>query len=148
MPTPEENNAIAIEFFDTAWNKGEIRVDLLHPEAVDHSTVGGEKKTESGAESFKKIINMFRSAMPDVKLQIQDEVYASDRVVHRWEINGTDTGGFMGMPPTNKKLLFTGTTIARFKDGKIIERWANVDELGLLQQLGIVPPPPNGSNGN
>ena len=65
MPTPEQNNAIAVEFFDTAWNKGEIRTDLLHPEAVDHSAVGGEKKTETGAESFKKIVTMFRSAMPD-----------------------------------------------------------------------------------
>jgi predicted ester cyclase len=46
------------------------------------------------------------------------------------------------MPPSGKALAFTGTTIVRMQDGKIVERWANVDELGLLQQLGVVPPPP------
>jgi predicted ester cyclase len=48
----------------------------------------------------------------------------------------------MGMPPSGKKLRFSGTTIVRMENGKIVERWANVDELGLLQQLGVVPPPP------
>jgi len=47
----------------------------------------------------------------------------------------------MGRPATGNRVSFTGTTLARMKDGKIVERWANVDELGLLQQLGIAPPP-------
>ena len=51
-------------------------------------------------------------------------------------------GGLMGMPPSGKELTFSGTTIVRMEDGMIVERWANVDELGLLQQLGVVPPPP------
>ena len=46
------------------------------------------------------------------------------------------------IPPTGKRVTFGGTTLARMSDGKIVERWANVDELGLLQQLGIAPPPP------
>ena len=44
--------------------------------------------------------------------------------------------------PSGKQLTFSGTTIVRMEEGKIVERWANVDELGLLQQLGVVPPPP------
>jgi predicted ester cyclase len=80
--------------------------------------------------------------MPDIQLTIDDEVYAVDKVVHRWHLEGTDTGGVMGMPPSGKKLRFSGTTIVRMENGKIVERWANVDELGLLQQLGIAPPPP------
>ena len=80
--------------------------------------------------------------MPDIKLTIDDEVYAGDKVVHRWHLVGTDTGGVMGMPPSGKQLHFSGITTVRMRDGKIVERWANVDELGLLQQLGIAPPPP------
>ena len=143
--TPQENNDLAIKFFETAWNTGEIMEDLIDPQAVDHSSVGGKEKQEVGPGSFKKIIGMFRAAMPDIKLDVQDEIFVEDKVVHRWVMTGTDTGGVMGMPPSNKNLTFSGTTIVRFKDGKIVERWANVDELGLLQQLGVAPPPPNGN---
>ncbi|HRV91808.1 MAG TPA: ester cyclase [Anaerolineae bacterium] len=143
--TPQENNDLAIKFFETAWNTGEIIEDLIDPQAVDHSSVGGKEKADVGRESFKKIIGMFRAAMPDIKLDVQDEIFVDDKVVHRWVMTGTDTGGVMGMPPSNKNLTFSGTTIVRFKDGKIVERWANVDELGLLQQLGVAPPPPNGN---
>ena len=143
--TPQENNDLAIKFFETAWNTGEVIEDLIDPQAVDHSSVGGKEKADVGRESFKKIIGMFRAAMPDIKLDVQDEIFVDDKVVHRWVMTGTDTGGVMGMPPSNKNLTFSGTTIVRFKDGKIVERWANVDELGLLQQLGVAPPPPNGN---
>ena len=141
--TPEQNNSIAEKFFDSVWNKGDFSVldTLIAPDADDHSTVGGKPKTEKGSASFRAIVTMFRSAMPDIHLHIDDEIYAGDRVVHRWTLNGTDTGGVMGMPPSGKKLSFMGTTIVRMRDGKIVERWANVDELGLLQQLGVVPMP-------
>jgi steroid delta-isomerase-like uncharacterized protein len=142
--TPEANNAIAEKFFNSVWNKGDFSVleTLISQDAIDHSTVGGKPKTEKGSASFRAIVSMFRHAMPDIKLTIDDEVFTGDRVVHRWTLSGTDTGGTMGMPPTGKKVAFTGTTIVRMSEGKIIERWANVDELGLLQQLGVVPPPP------
>lgn len=142
MPTPVENNQIAMRFFDSAWNQGTLLDELIDPDALDHSTVGGQKKVDRGSESFRQIVGMFRAAMPDIKLTVEDEIYTDDKVVHRWVLNGTDTGGVMGMPPTGKKLSFSGTTIVRMQDGKIAERWANVDELGLLQQLGVVPPPP------
>lgn len=142
--TPEQNNAIAVRFFDSVWNKGDFSVldTLIAPDADDHSTVGGVPKTEKGSASFRAIVSMFRAAMPDIRLTIDDEVFAGDKVVHRWHLEGTDTGGVMGMPPSGKKLRLAGTTIVRMRDGKIVERWANVDELGLLQQLGVVPPPP------
>jgi steroid delta-isomerase-like uncharacterized protein len=140
--TPEQNNALCLEFFEAAWNEGNIREDLLSSDAVDHSQVGGKQTSEPGSGSFKHIVGMFRNAMPDVKLSVEDQIYTTDKVVHRRRLNGTDTGGVMGMPPSNKPLTFTGTTVVRMRDGKIAERWANVDELGLLQQLGVVPPPP------
>ena len=140
--TPEENNAIARKFFDTAWNEGEFLADIIAADAIDHSTVGGKEKLERGPGSFRQIVTMFRSAMPDIHLTVEDEIYTGDKVLHRWRMTGTDTGGLMGMPPSGKQLAFTGMTIVRMEDGKIVERWANVDELGILQQLGIVPPPP------
>ena len=142
--SPEQNNAIAVQFFDSVWNKGDFSVleTLISPDAIDHSTVGGVDKKEKGSASFRAIVSMFRAAMPDIHLTINDEIYADDKVVHRWTLVGTDTGGVMGMPPSGKQLTFTGITTARFENGLIVERWANVDELGLLQQLGVAPPPP------
>ena len=138
--TPEQNNAIAVRFFDSVWNKGDFSVldELIHPEAVDHSTVGGKEKTDPGSGSFRQIVSMFRGAMPDVALTIHHEVFMNDLVVHRWSIKGTDIAGMMGLSATGKEITFGGTTVVRFRDGKIIERWANVDELGLQQQLGII----------
>lgn len=139
--TPEENNAICERFFQSVWSKGDFSVldTLVAPDALDHSTVGGLPTTERGSAHFRGIVTMFRQAMPDIKLTIDDEIYTGDKVVHRWTLNGTDTGGVMGMPPSGKKLSFTGTTIVRMANGKIAERWANVDELGILQQLGVAP---------
>jgi steroid delta-isomerase-like uncharacterized protein len=144
MYTSEQNNAIAEKFFNSVWNKGDFSVldTLIASDALDHSTVGGLPKTERGSASFRQIVSMFRAAMPDIRLDITDEIYADNKVVHRWTLTGTDTGGVMGMPPSGKQLTFSGTTIVRMEEGKIVERWANVDELGLLQQLGVVPPPP------
>ena len=142
--SPEANNAIAEKFFNSVWNKGDFSVldTLIAPDADDHSTVGGKPKTEKGSASFRAIVGMFRAAMPAIQLTIDDEVYACDQGVRRWHLVGTDTGGVMGMPPSGKQLTCGGTTIVRMGDGQIVERWANVDELGLLQQLGVVPPPP------
>lgn len=138
-----ENNEVCLTFFHTAWNTGVVLDDLLASDAIDHSFVGGKTKSEPGSESFKQIVGMFRHAMPDIQITILDEIFAEDKVVHRWSLTGTDTGGVMGMPASGKSLTFTGTTTVRMNDeGKITERWANVDELGLLQQLGVVPPPP------
>jgi predicted ester cyclase len=142
--TAKENNAIAVKFFETAWNEGKVLEELLTPDALDHSTVGGKTKTERGAASFKGIVGMFRAAMPDAKLEILHEIYSGDMVVHRWSIHGTHTGApLLGVPPTGKQITLSGTTTVRFENNKIAERWANVDELGLLQQLNLIPPPPN-----
>ncbi|MGH3165864.1 MAG: ester cyclase, partial [Trebonia sp.] len=65
-----------------------------------------------------------------------------DLVVHHWTMAGTHDGDFQGIPPTGKTLTWTGITIVRIADGKIVERWANVDVLAILRQLGVVPPPP------
>jgi len=142
--TAEQNNAIAKRFFDTAWNRGDFSVldELLTPDSMDYSTLHGQP--EKGGESFKQIISMFRAGFPDIHLTIDDEIYTGDKVVHRWTLRGTHGGNFMGLPATGKKGEFTGTTIVQMKDGKIIARWSNLDLLRLLQQLGIVPPPPGG----
>jgi steroid delta-isomerase-like uncharacterized protein len=142
--TPEENNRIARDFFESAWNRGDFSVldKYLSPDTVDYSTLHGQP--EHGSESFRQIISMFRSAFPDIHLNIEDEIYTGNKVVHRWMLNGTHQAPFMGVPATGKRVGFTGMTIVEMEGGKIRGRWSNPDIMGLMMQLGAIPPPPGG----
>ena len=134
----EENKRIAIAVFPAAWNHGDFAPaeKYVDAEVVDHFD------NSQGIEAFKGVINGFRAAFPDIELTVQHEIAEGDLVVHHWTMTGTHKGAFQGLPPTDKSLTWTGITIVRIADGKIVERWANVDVLAILQQLGVVPPPP------
>ena len=137
--TPEENNAIAVRMFEGAWNEGDFSVidELIKADAIDHSPLG----SETGSEGFKNIIGMFRGALPGLEMSIQDEIYSGDRVVHSWKIQGEHTGTpLFGVEADGKEITLTGITIVRIEDGKIAERWTQLDQLGLMQQLGLIPP--------
>ena len=134
----EENKRLAKAMFPKAWNEGDFSVaeKVLSPDVVDHFD------NNKGIEAFKHVILGFRAAFPDVHLTVEDEIAEGDKVVHRWSMTGTHKGPLFGIPPTGKKATWTGITIARFAGGKLVERWANVDVLGILQQIGVIPPPP------
>jgi steroid delta-isomerase-like uncharacterized protein len=134
----QENKALVHEFFDSVWNKGDLAAAdrLISPDALDHSPLG----TEKGPESFKHVVSDYRAAFPDVRMTIEDEIAEGDRVVHRWRIVGTNKNSFMGVPPTGKEAVFIGTTVVKVRDGTIVERWTSFDLLGLLTQLGAIPP--------
>lgn len=134
----EENKRIAKAVFPSAWNHRDFTAAerYLDPDIVDHFD------HSRGVEAFKNVIKSFQAAFPDLQLDLIADIAEGDKVVHQWQMTGTNDGAFQGIPPTGKKMTWTGITIVRFVDGKIVERWANVDVLGILQQLGVVPPPP------
>ena len=69
----------------------------------------------------------------------EDVIAQGDRVVWRWTMRGTDTGGFMGRPPTGTAVEVAGVNIQRLDGGQIVEHWSFPDLLGMLRQLGVVP---------
>ena len=81
-----------------------------------------------------------RTAFPDLNVKVEDQLAEGDKVATRWTTTGTHQGEFAGIPPTGKQGGVTGTTIARVVGGKIVEERSNWDTLGLLQQLGVIPP--------
>ena len=138
-----KNKAAATKLFHAGWDRGDFAVldEMIPADALDHSTIPG-KSPEKGPASFKSIIGMFRAAIPDIKLTVDDEIAEGDKVCHRWTLKGTHTGTpLFGVPASGKVLTFGGTTIVRIKNGKVAERWSNVDEMALARQLGLVPPP-------
>lgn len=94
-----------------------------------------------GYEGFKQLSMIFRSAFPGFHTEIEDLLAEGDKVATRFRLRGTNTGSFQGMPPTGKAIDITATGIFRVVDGRVTDNWVNVDALGLMQQLGVVPAP-------
>jgi predicted ester cyclase len=82
--------------------------------------------------------------MPDFHVTIEDMVTEGDKVASRWTASGTHQGEFLGIRPTGNHATWTGITIYRIADGKIVEAWWSKDVLALLQQLVVIPPMPGG----
>ncbi len=104
-----------------------------------HASPPGEEI--HGREGIEQFYGALRAAFPDLRITIEDQVAEGDRVVTRWTARGTHTGAFQGIPPTGKQGRMTGIDIDRIADGKVVECWVNSDDLGLLQQLGVIPTP-------
>ncbi|MBV8360856.1 MAG: ester cyclase [Deltaproteobacteria bacterium] len=82
---------------------------------------------------------MFHAAFPDLHFTLEDIVAEGDKVAYRYTVRGTHMGDFMGLAATGKQILVTGTLTTRIADGKFQEDWENIDMLGLMQQLGVIP---------
>jgi steroid delta-isomerase-like uncharacterized protein len=94
-----------------------------------------------GPEGVKQIVGVYRAAFPDLHLTIEDLIAEGDKVVVRFTARGTHQGDLMGVAPTGKEVTVTGISIVRIAEGKIVEEWENFDALGMMQQIGAVPPP-------
>ena len=92
-------------------------------------------------EGYKQFFAMTHSAFPDFHSTLEDMFAEGDKVVQRFTARGTHKGEFMGIPPTGKQVTITGIAIHRITGGKIVEDWVNMDMLGMMVQLGVVPPP-------
>jgi predicted ester cyclase len=134
----EQDKASARRLTEEAWS-GNITVldDVVAPDFVGHQPGGG---TIAGRAAYKEFVANFHKGLPDFRVTVEDQIAEGDRVVTRWSARGTHLGTYLGRAPTGKEILITGTTTARFVDGKHVEHWSNWDALGLLQQCGVVPP--------
>lgn len=90
---------------------------------------------------LKEHIDMFEAAFPRYQLRAEDMIAEGDKVAVRATFQGTHKGVLMGIAPTGKQVTISLMLIYRIANGKIIEHWMNADQLGLMQQLGVVPMP-------
>ncbi len=93
------------------------------------------------AAGWQQFIADFVTGFPDLRLTIEDLVAEGDRVAVRWTLHGTQQGTFMGMPPTGKAVRIAALEINRVRAGQVAEHWVVLDQLSLLQQLGVLPAP-------
>lgn len=132
------NKALVRRVFEEGFNQGKIELvdELIAADFVDHGAAPGLPDT--GPESFRQTVMLFRSAFPDMHVTIDDMIAEGDRVVTRGHWNGTHRGSFFGIPGTGKQFSLTSTDILRIEQGRVVEHWGNEDDLGMLQQLGIL----------
>ena len=88
------------------------------------------------------LFTAFLAAFPDLKYTIEVTIAEGDYVAQRVTGTATMKGAFQGMPPSAKRATWTEMHIVRFANGKVVEHWANVDQIGMLTQLGFIQPPP------
>jgi predicted ester cyclase len=113
--------------------------EIFAPEYVSHEPTSGEVRGIEGARQFAAT---FREAFPDLQNTIEDMVAEGDKVVMRFRGNGTHEGETEAFgPPTGKRMEITGITIKRLADGKMVEDRVEVDQLGMMQQLGVIALP-------
>ena len=92
-------------------------------------------------EGFKAWLTGFRTAFPDLRYTLHDEIAEGDRVVQRATGHGTMKGEMQGMPPSGKSATWEEVHITRYENGKAVEHWGVVDQMGMLAQLGFVEAP-------
>ncbi len=138
--TEEKNKALNRRFVEEVINQGNLDAldELIDPGAVDHAAPPG---FPTGREGAKQFVTMMSSAFPDLYLTIEEMVAEGDKVAMRSSWSGTHRGEFMGIPATGKQVTVSQIDISRVADGRMVEHWGQFDALGLMQQLGVVPPP-------
>lgn len=91
-----------------------------------------------GLEGLKEAFKMFREAFPDLKFRIIEIIVSGNKAAIHSNITGTNTGMFMRMPATNKKIDYNQVDIVYFnKENKAIERWGYFDIMKMMNQLGM-----------
>jgi len=132
----EENKKI-VQRYQEIYNSNDldsltevVSEDLLTPKIMPGIPTGIE-----GAKAAHRIM---LAGFPDYQTSIDDIFAEGDKVAARITMSGTNSGSFMGIPPTGKHVSFTGIYIARIANGKIVEHWGEEDGVSLLQQLGVL----------
>ena len=135
----EENKAISRQMRE-AFDKGNWAVldEFVAPNVVMHFAGSPEPLNR---EAMEQMLKMFYAAFPDLHHTFEDQIAEGDKVVLRLTFRGTHQGEFQGIPPTGKKIEVAATVVDRIVDGKMVEHWSTMDNLSLMQQLGVIPTP-------
>jgi steroid delta-isomerase-like uncharacterized protein len=135
-----EPDQLVRQFFSEVFNHGRTdAVDaFIHPDHRNHDPTAPDVPT--GPEGVRRLVELYRTAFPDIHFEHQDLIAVGDKVAHRWTFTGTHRGEIMGVEPTGKSVTIEGIEVNRIANEKIAESWAISDALGLLAQLGAQPP--------
>jgi steroid delta-isomerase-like uncharacterized protein len=136
----EENKALVRRWFEEVWNKGRSDAidEMFAADGIAHGLSDDEGSPLKGPADFKPFHETFRGAFPDIEVVVEDLIAEGDLVAARCSVRGKHTGDNLGIAPSNAPVQFTGITIVRIKDGKIVEAWNNFDFMKMNRQIGAI----------
>jgi steroid delta-isomerase-like uncharacterized protein len=135
----QKNKQVVRQFFELLDRHDTDRIGQLLVSSTNYSFhIGGMPSVDWN--EHKGILTSFNNAFPDLHHEIVDMVAERNKVAIRLNVTGTHKGEFQGIPPTGKKLSLYEMGFITIIDGKITEGWISADTMGLLQQLGALPP--------
>ena len=137
MTTAEQTNSqIVRRLYEEYLNQDhpELLSSLVSEDVVLHSAT-----EERGIAAYAALTDRLRTAFRDLRFTLLDVIANEDRVVVRWTMDATHEGPLAGIPATGKRVQQRANVICRMEDGKIAEIWAQMDQVGMLRQLGIDP---------
>jgi steroid delta-isomerase-like uncharacterized protein len=136
----QDNSAIVRRFVEDVINQGKMDSagEFVWEDVVEQVPLPGQGP---GLEGLKDLLRAMRSAFPDIDFSIKEQISEDDKVASRFEWTGTHQGEFMGVPATGRKVRVWGVVFDRLVDGRIKDTRIIMDALGLMTQLGALPPP-------
>ena len=134
----EENKVLVRRLFDAINEGNVVAIDQL---LASNYALHLASNPPMDREAFKQGVIASEAAFPDVRFTLEDLIAEGDKVAARVTMRGTHRGNFMGASPTGKQVTMTGMDIFRFMAGKVVGHWGNEDDLGLMQQLGVISVP-------
>jgi steroid delta-isomerase-like uncharacterized protein len=131
----KEANLATLAKFAEAVNTGkyELFEEVVSRDNLDHDPA---RDQAPGPEGYRSFFKGLREAFPDLKVTLETLVADEDSIAIAYNLSGTQKGSLRGIAPTGRPMRIRGVQIAKFKDGRMVERWGSSDELGMLQQLG------------
>ena len=134
----EQHKSAARNFIEKGLNQKDITAldEYFSPRLTDHALPPGLPAGREGRKIFASVLLV---AFPDLHVQLDDMVADGDKLVSRYTVHGTHEGELMGIPPTGKQVSVGGIAIDRFEDGQSVEHWEVFDQMGMMQQLGVIP---------
>jgi steroid delta-isomerase-like uncharacterized protein len=133
----EQNKAVFQKMMSALNSKDLTTLEsVVADDFVDNDAMPG---MAADREGMINMMHMFLGAFPDLNITVNQWVAEGDLVVGAMTTSGTQTGEFMGMPPSGKNFSMSEMHMVRVANGKIVEHWGVGDHMSMMQQLGLVP---------
>ena len=130
-----------IAAYERTWveglNRGDVSVadNVFASDCVIH--INGSPERNLSLDGFKQMVSGLLAAFPDLRFTIEDQISAGDKVATRWVAVGTNSAPFGSVPATGRQVRVDGLILDRVAEGRIVERWEQWDQMGMMQQLGL-----------
>ena len=135
--TAEDNRALVFGYIEKVWNEHDLDVidEIVSPEYTNHAARTEEYQYGGARRPVKWLLSVF----PDHRFDVEDVAADGETVAVRGTCSGTHEGELEGIAPTGRYFAVQQSHWFRVVDGKLAEHWAVRDDLGMLQQLGVMP---------